>query len=40
MSTQFIFSHYETCYDSHGGSWLKAWYVHEVTGERRWLPAE
>ncbi len=38
--SNFIFSHYETCHDSDGYAWLKAWYISEPTGERRWLAAD
>ncbi len=36
----FVFSHYETCHDSDGWRWLKAWYINTETGERRWLAAD
>lgn len=32
----YVFSHYETCYDSEGYMYIKAWYVHATTGARKY----
>ncbi len=33
----YIFSHYEVCHDNTGWQFIKAWYVHPNTGDRKYL---